>query len=114
MIPELDQHWITRWVEARNAGLPDAARDKIRYELDVTATTVTILECRPPWRADCGPNWTRFPIARLRYTKTRRQWSLYWRDRNLRFHLYAPAPATSSVEDLLAEVDRDPTGIFWG
>lgn len=75
---------------------------------------MTILEYRPPWRADYGPNWTRFPIARLRYTKTRRQWSLYWRDRNLRFHLYEPAPATSSVEDLLAEVDRDPTGIFWG
>lgn len=114
VIPELDRHRITRWVEARNARLPDAARDKIRYELDVTATTVTILECRPPWRADYGPNWTRFPIARLRYTKTRRQWSLYWRDRNLRFHLYEPAPAGSSVEDLLAEVDRDPTGIFWG
>jgi len=56
----------------------------------------------------------RFPIARLRYTKTKRQWSLYWRDRNLRFHLYEPAPATSSVEDLLAEVDCDPTGISWG
>ena len=114
MIPELDQRRITRWVEARNAGLADAARDKIRYELDVTAITVTILECRPPWRADYGPNWTRFPIARLRYTKTRREWSLYWRDRNLRFHLYELAPASSSVADLLAEVDRDPTGIFWG
>ena len=114
MIPELDQHRITRWLQARNDGLPDAARDKIRYEVDLTATTVTILECRPPWRPDYGPNWTRFPIARLRYTKTRRQWSLYWRDRNLRFHLYELAPASSSVEDLLAEVDRDPTGIFWG
>lgn len=114
MIPELDQHRITRWVEARNDGLPDATRVKIHYEVDLTATTVTILECRPPWRPDYGPNWTRFPIARLRYTKTRRQWSLYWRDRNLRFHLYELASASSSVEDLLAELDRDPTGIFWG
>jgi hypothetical protein len=114
VIPELDQHRITRWLQARNDDLPDAARDKIRYEVDLTATTVTILECRPPWRPDYGPNWTRFPIVRLRYTKTRRQWSLYWRDRNLRFHLYELAPASSSVEDLLAEVDLDPTGIFWG
>jgi hypothetical protein len=90
VIPELDQRRITRWLQARNDGLPDAARGKIRYEVDLTATTVTILECRPPWRPDYGPNWTRFPIARLRYTKTRRQWSLYWRDRNLRFHLYEP------------------------
>lgn len=114
MIPELDQHRITRWVNARNASLPDAVRAEIRYELDVTATTVTILECRPPWPADSGPEWTRFPIARLRYAKTGRRWSLYWRDRNLRFHLYEHVPASSNVADLLAEVDRDPTSIFWG
>ena len=30
--------------------------------------------------------WTRFPIARLRYTKAANRWSLYWRDRHLRFH----------------------------
>jgi hypothetical protein len=41
-------------------------------------------------------------------------WSLYWRDRNLRFHEYDRVPATAGVEDLLAEVDRDPTAIFWG
>jgi hypothetical protein len=41
-------------------------------------------------------------------------WLLYWRDRDLRFHEYDRAPATVSVEDLLAEVDLDPTAIFWG
>jgi hypothetical protein len=114
VIPELDRHRISRWVDARNASLPEAARDKIRYELDITASTTTILECRPPWRADYGPEWTRFPIARLRYTKTQRQWSLYWRDRNLRFHIYELVPASSHLEDLLGEIERDPTGIFWG
>jgi Protein of unknown function (DUF3024) len=32
----------------------------------------------------------------------------------VRFHEYGRVPATESIEDLLAEVDRDPTGIFWG
>jgi Protein of unknown function (DUF3024) len=113
VIPEIDQRRIALWV-ARNATLPDAARDKIRYELVITTTSVTIVECRPPWRADFGPEWTRFPIARVRYTKTKRQWSLYWRDRNLRFHPYGLAPPSSNIEELLVEVDRDPTGIFWG
>jgi hypothetical protein len=27
---------------------------------------------------------------------------------------YELAPPSSNVEDLLAEVNRDPTGIFWG
>ncbi len=61
-----------------------------------------------------GPEWTRFPIARLHYTKSTKQWSLYWRDRNLRFHRYDQLPASKYVDDLLREIDRDPTAIFWG
>ena len=41
-------------------------------------------------------------------------WSLYWRDRNLRFHEYGLLPASASVGGLLAELERDPTAIFWG
>jgi len=94
--------------------VPDGVRDQVRVEVDVAARYLTIVECRPPWRADVGPEWTRLPIARLRYTKVRRQWSLYWRDRDLRFHDYDLVRPTESVEDFLAEVDRDPTAIFWG
>jgi len=61
-----------------------------------------------------GAEWTRSPIAGLRYMKTTRVWSLYWRDRNSRFHAYDLAAPTASIEELLAELDRDPTAIFWG
>ena len=64
------------------------------------------------------------PIARLRYTAANQAWRLYWRDRNLRFHaddLLAPShhaddllAPSHRVEDLLAEIDHNPTGIFWG
>ncbi|MGI8794346.1 MAG: DUF3024 domain-containing protein [Acidimicrobiales bacterium] len=93
---------------------PERAADQLRYELDVDARSVTILECRPPWREDFGPEWTRFPVARLRYTKARQEWTLYWRDRNLKFHRYDVVDPNPAVEALLAEVDADPTGIFWG
>ncbi|MDR1266173.1 MAG: DUF3024 domain-containing protein [Propionibacteriaceae bacterium] len=43
-----------------------------------------MFETRPDWR--CGPDWTDFPIARLRYTAGTEQWTIYWRDRNLKFH----------------------------
>lgn len=55
---------------------------------------------RVPWRGHAAPNHRRVDLV---YT-----------DRNLRFHRYDPAPATAHVVDLLAEIDRDPTGIFWG
>jgi hypothetical protein len=94
--------------------VPEHVRDQIQVEADIADGHVTIVECRAPWTADDGAEWTRFPIARLRYTKSTRLWSLYWRDRNSRFHAYDRVPATASVDDLLTEIDQDPTAIFWG
>lgn len=110
-LPELDVARVRRWCDQR---VPAHVRDQVRVECDVAVRHLTILECRPPWRDDLGPEWTRFPIVRLRYTKAHRRWSLYWRDRNLRFHAYDRVPPSARVEDLLVEIDRDPTGIFWG
>jgi hypothetical protein len=39
---------------------------------------------------------------------------LYWRDRNLKFHLYEPTAPTESIDELLDEIDTDRTAIFWG
>ena len=50
----------------------------------------------------------------LRYTETGKTWSLLWRDRNLRFHEYDRVAPSARVDDLLSEIDRDPTAIFWG
>ena len=101
-------------VAERNERLPERARGQIRYELDVDPRSVTILECRPPWKAEYGPEWTRFPIARLRYTAARKEWSIYWRDRNLKFHLYDLFDPTPTIQAALDEVEQDPTCIFWG
>jgi Protein of unknown function (DUF3024) len=49
--------------------------------------------------------WTRFPIARLRYTKAANRWSLYWRDRYLRFYLYDQLAPSPRIGDLLQEID---------
>ncbi|MFF0372205.1 DUF3024 domain-containing protein [Micromonospora sp. NPDC005087] len=32
----------------------------------------------------------------------------------MRFHRYDLAPPTTNINDLLNELDQDPTGIFWG
>lgn len=113
-LPDLDVARARRFVDERNAGMPFDARDQVRYELDVAPTSLTIVESRPPWREDYGPEWTRLAVARLRYVKARREWSLYWRDRNEKFHLYDRVTSTPSIQDLLDEVEADPTNIFWG
>ena len=110
-LPETDVARVQRWCRAR---VPEHVREEVRVDADVAERHVTIVECRPSWQAEVGSEWTRFPIARLRYTQTTRLWSLYWRDRNLKFHAYDRVAASASVEELLAEIDRDPTAIFWG
>jgi hypothetical protein len=94
--------------------VPEHARHQVRVECQIAPRHLTIVERRAPWREDLGPEWTSFPIARLRYTTTSKSWTLFWRDRHLRFHLYEQIKPSDSVEDLLAEIDRDPTFIFWG
>jgi len=55
MIPDIDLARIRHWVDARNVNPVERARGLIRYELDVTDRTITIMECRPPWDPGCGP-----------------------------------------------------------
>jgi hypothetical protein len=74
---------------------------------------VTIVERRAPCREGFGPEWSRSPIAPAIH-EARGQWTLYWRDRNLEFHRYDFADPAEDVSELPAEIDRDPTAIFWG
>jgi hypothetical protein len=110
-LQDLDVERVRRWCSQR---VPAYLCDQVRVECDAGRGHLTIVECRQPWRNDMGAEWTRFPIARLRYTKAGKSWSLYWRDRNLRFHRYDQLPPSPHVDDLLQEVDRDPAAIFWG
>jgi hypothetical protein len=110
-IPELDLARIRRYVDAR---VPPHATHQVRLEVEVQGTSVTIIERRAPWRADIGPEWTSFPVARLRYSPTHAAWTLFWRDRNLHWHRYDKIDRAPNVDPLLAEIEGDPTAIFWG
>ncbi|WP_009476166.1 DUF3024 domain-containing protein [Rhodococcus sp. JVH1] len=110
-LPELDIAQVQRRCSVR---VPEHARREVRFECEVAARHLTIVERRAPWCDDVGPEWTSLPIARLRYTKATKTWSLYWRDRNLRFHAYDRLAPSPHLETLLIELDRDPIHIFWG
>jgi hypothetical protein len=110
-LSELDVARVQRWCAAR---VPDHARHQVRVECQTAPRHLTIVERRAPWREESGPEWTTLPIARLRYTIADKSWTLYYRDRNLRFHRYDLLAPSRQIDDLLTELDRDPTCIFWG
>jgi hypothetical protein len=59
-------------------------------------------------------DWTRQPVARFRYTKSRNQWTLYCYRASGNFEMFEFAVPTAHIEELLNVVDEDPTFIFWG
>ena len=109
--PPLDIAAVIAYCEQR---VPPHALYQVRMEAVVDRHVVTLVERRAPWRPEFGPEWTRSPVARLRWSASRREWTLYWRDRNHRWHHYKYTAPTTEIARLLEEIDRDPTGIFWG
>ena len=75
--------------------------------------SVTIFDCRPRWHANLS-DWSRTPVAQPRYDPDSHLWTLYWADRNSRWHYYDMVEPTPQPNELLTEIDEDPTGIFWG
>ena len=53
-------------------------------------------------------------VAQLRYDNRSRLWTLYCIDRNERWWPYDFVEPSGDVEELLAALDEDPSGIFWG
>ena len=49
------------------------------------------------------------PISRL----TTGLWTLYWRDRNLKYHRYDPLDPSPQVQDLLDYLGNRADPIFW-
>jgi Protein of unknown function (DUF3024) len=86
----------------------------MRLEFEVRANAFAIIERRAPWQPEYGPEWSSLKVAQLRYDPDTATWSLYYRDRNERWHPYPRIRSSRDVAALLAEIDADPTGIFWG
>lgn len=110
-IPDVDLRRIDAFCEAR---IPARARHQVRLEVETKGCNVTIVERRAPWRPDFGPDWSRMPIASLRYSPTHGHWTLFWGDSNGTWHRYERMPPTPTISTLLDEMDRDPMRIFWG
>jgi hypothetical protein len=94
--------------------LPEDAHSQMRLEVAVKGARITIVERCVPWDEELGGDWTSQSIAELRYDASAATWSLYWPRATGRWQRYEDVDAASDVRPLLAEVDADPDGVFWG
>lgn len=92
--------------------IPAHLLNKITVSYKIRGSSVIIFENRAPWRPEFK-EWTSMPIAQIRYDDKTGKWALYCADRNGRWHEYMD-DSTKNIDNILAEIDKDPTGIFWG
>ncbi len=92
---------------------PPHLAHELRVAYEIKGTSVTFFEQRAPWRPDMT-DWTSMPVAKIRYDQKFNKWTLYCADRNSRWHKYDGLSPAKEIDVVLAEIERDPTGIFWG
>ena len=102
---------VARFCEKRT---PPDLRSQMRLECSARGNAITVVERRAPWNPELSAEWTTTHVAQLRQHPANATWSLHWRGSDDRWHSYDRVKPTSDIRRLLAEIDADPTGIFWG
>ena len=103
------QQRLSEYCERR---IPDRVRDRVRLGYKIRGNNVTLFEERPGF-LDRRIR-TQTVVAPFRFDPENSTWVLYCADRNSRWHEYYDIAPSKDLDDLLREVDEDPTGIFWG
>lgn len=92
---------------------PDpGVRARLRIGCRFEGPAVLLYEARPHFEPP--HQWREEPVAKFRYVKSRQVWQLFCMHRDLRWHVYHRLPESPDLSSLVAEVEQDPTGIFWG
>lgn len=92
--------------------VPEKVRDKLRICFKIRGNSIVLFEERPSFPDKSV--WVDIFVAQFRFNPENGKWTLYWADRNSRWHIYDDFLPSKNFNVLLKEVDNDPTGIFWG
>ena len=84
----------------------------LRHGYRIEGRSVVLFESRPAFQKP--HEWREHPVAKFKFIKSRRVWALFCVYRDLNWHVYDPFPESTELAALVSEVEKDPTGIFWG
>ncbi|MBT9439028.1 MAG: DUF3024 domain-containing protein [Desulfobacterales bacterium] len=110
---EIEIHKINKFVGALcKKRSPGHIRDKLRYEYKIESQDVILFEIRPRW--DEPNEQIRLPFAKLKFVRTQNIWKLFWQRADMKWHKYGPFESSRDLVELVAEIDADPHGCFFG
>ena len=114
-LPELTQRLIDSSLAAYCDGKISAqVRDQLRLAYTFSSNSVTLNEERVVY--DAPGKWTKMPIAQFRFDTLDKCWRLYCAHpkRHDGWLLYPDAEPAKNFDTLLAALDQDRSGAFWG
>jgi hypothetical protein len=114
-LPELNQRLVDKSLAAYcEQKIPTHARNQVRLAYTFWSNSVTLNEEREVH--DTPGKWTKMPIAQFRFDTLDKCWRLYCAHPKRRdgWLLYPDAEHTKDFDVLLAALDRDKSGAFWG
>jgi len=112
-IPPIQKQLVEKLMQAYcDKRVPKELQDRIKLFYKIRGDNITLIESRPFWQDET--QWIDATVAQIRFENANKTFTLYCADRNDRWHLYDFIESSKELKDILQEIDRDPTGIFWG
>jgi len=91
---------------------PEHIRPKLDIGWRFDKQTVYVFEIRPQWN---NPSVTdHHDIAKATWVEQAKEWRVYWMRGNLKWNRYNPLPSIGNLQRFLIELEKDPSGCFWG
>lgn len=91
---------------------PPEIRGELDFRANISGAEVQIATVRPSYQDKSQK--AEHPFARAKWVAKNKHWRLYWMRADLKWHSYKPMPEARTMAEILAEVDRDPFGCFFG
>ena len=102
---------VEQYVEGRRP--PPHIRPELDLGFRLTGQSVEIFEIRPVWRGAPGEK-IELAVVKTTYVKAYDAWKIYWQRADLKWHLYEPGELVETLEQVLAVVQQDEYGCFYG
>jgi hypothetical protein len=91
---------------------PKEVRKDIDIKVTVEGRSVVVYEVRPFFNAPVVSN--DIAVAKGTYIQTTKQWKIFWKMSDDKWHRYEPMPEVESVDSFFRTVIDDSHHCFWG
>jgi hypothetical protein len=102
---------VGAFVEQRRP--PPQLRQKVDLAFRISGQSVEIFEVRQSFGGAPGEK-VELPVAKATFVRPARRWRVFWLRQDMKWHGYKPVPDVPTIEEIIALVDEDRNGCFFG